>query len=79
MITTPLMILVLCLAFVYNSKSNLNFYTYIKIILLNFAMLLSGYVGEIGIVSNTTLTNIVGFIFFIAMYGYIYFKFLYKI
>jgi bacteriorhodopsin len=78
MITTPLMLLVLCLAFVYNSKSSLNFFTFIKILLLNFAMIISGYVGEIGIINNTTLTNFVGFIFFFAMYGYIYFKFLYK-
>tara|TARA_Y100000991_G_C21973417_1_gene350792 strand:- start:1166 stop:1876 length:711 start_codon:yes stop_codon:yes gene_type:complete len=78
MITTPLMLLVLCLAFVYNTKTTLNFYTFVKILILNFAMILSGYVGEIGIISNTTLTNFVGFVFFAALYGYIYFKFLYK-
>ena len=78
MITTPLMLLVLCLAFVYNSKTTLNFFTFLLILLLNFGMILTGFVGEIGYIKNLELTNMVGFAFFLALYGYIYYKFLYK-
>ena len=78
MITTPLMLLVLCLTFVYNSKSTLNFLTFCNVLILNFAMILTGFVGETGMVDNLALTNSIGFIFFAAMYGYMYFKFLYK-
>ena len=52
MITTPLMLLVLCLAFAYNSKTTLNFFTFLLILLLNFGMIISGFVGEIGYIKD---------------------------
>lgn len=78
MITTPLMLLVLCLALVYNTKTTLNFFTFLITLLLNFAMIFTGFIGEIGYVKDLATTNFFGFIFFIALYGFIYFKFLYK-
>tara|TARA_Y100000991_G_C21857238_1_gene299345 strand:+ start:29 stop:760 length:732 start_codon:yes stop_codon:yes gene_type:complete len=78
MITTPLMLLVLCLAFAYNSKTTLNFFNFLIILVLNFGMILTGFAGEIGYIKNLELSNMVGFAFFLALYGYIYFKFLYK-
>ena len=78
MITTPLMLLVLCLAFAYNSKTTLNFFTFLLILLLNFGMIISGFVGEIGYIKDLQTTTLVGFAFFLALYGFIYYRFLYK-
>lgn len=78
MITTPLMLWVLCLAFVYNTKDTFHVKSFIVILILNFAMILTGYFGEIGVITNRSIANIIGFVFFIALYGYIYFKYLYK-
>ena len=76
-ITTPLMILVLCLAFLYNLNKSLHFGTFLKILFLNFAMLSFGYFGEIELISRN-VSLIFGFIFFFALYGYIYYKFIYE-
>lgn len=75
-ITTPIMLLVLVLALLYNNKGGaLNFFSFCLIILLNYGMLGFGYLGEIGYMERTK-SNIVGFAFFIALYGYIYNNFL---
>ncbi len=77
-ITTPIMLLVLCLAFLYNSKSGpLSFKTYLKILGLNYGMLGMGYIGMIGMLDKT-ISNIIGFGFFASMYAYIYKTFLSK-
>ena len=78
MITTPIMLLVLCLAFVYNSKTSLNFFTFLIILFLNYAMLLFGLGGETGFIQDLNIANFGGFIFFFLLYGFIYLKFLYK-
>jgi len=78
MITTPIMLLVLCLAFVYNNKQSLNFFTFLIILLLNYAMLISGFAGETGIIQNTNLTQFMGFFFFAILFGFLYVKFLSK-
>jgi len=78
MITTPIMLLVLCLAFVYNNKQSLNFFTFFIILLLNYAMLISGFAGETGIIQNTILTQFMGFFFFAILFGFLYVKFLSK-
>src|SRR5210317_1330040 len=45
-ITTPIMLLVLVLAFLYNSKGGrLNFFTFLLILFLNYGMLIFGYLG----------------------------------
>ena len=76
-ITTPIMILVLCLAFLYNLNKSLHFGTFLKILFLNFGMLTFGYLGEIELISRN-ISLILGFIFFFALYGYIYYKFIYE-
>ncbi len=71
-ITTPIMILVLCLALLFNdNKGALSFGSFFIILVLNYLMLLSGYAGETGRVSRRS-ANIIGFGFFALMYGYIY-------
>ena len=75
-ITTPIMLLVLVLAFLYNSKAgSLNFFSFCIILLLNYGMLGSGYLGELGYLERTQ-ANIIGFVFFTLLYGYIYKNFL---
>ena len=75
-ITTPIMLLVLVLAMLYNNGTGtMTFSSYLKILGLNYGMLGSGYLGEVGIISRFG-ANIVGFGFFSALYGYIYTKYL---
>lgn len=76
-ITTPIMILVLCLALLYNLNKSLHFGTFLKILFLNFGMLTFGYLGEIELISRN-ISLILGFIFFFALYGFIYYKFIYE-
>ena len=78
MITTPIMLLVLVLAFAYNSKTTVNFFTFLVILLFNFGMLLTGFGGEMGYIKDLNLANLAGFIFFFLLYGFIYLKFIYK-
>ncbi len=75
-ITTPIMLLVLVLAFLYNSNGGkLNFMTFVLILIFNYGMLVSGYLGEQGVLEKVP-ANIIGFIFFAALYYYIYAVFL---
>ena len=72
-ITTPIMLLVLVLALLYNNKmGSMNFFYFIIIVLLNYGMLLSGYLGEKKVLDKIT-ANIIGFIFFIILYFFIYY------
>lgn len=74
-ITTPIMLLVLVLALLYNSNSgSLNFFSFLMILLLNYGMLGAGYLGEINILDKT-ISNTVGFGFFAVMYYFIYSKY----
>ncbi len=73
-ITTPLMILVVMLSLGYNNGQKVHLTTYLTAAILNFAMLYSGYLGEKGKISKTT-GCLVGFIFFIGLFGLIYFNF----
>lgn len=77
-ITTPIMLLVLVLAILYNNKSGaMNFFSYLIILALNYGMLGAGYLGELGFIDRTK-ANISGFVFFIALYGFIYQQFMSK-
>ena len=77
-ITTPIMLLVLVLAFLYNNKEGaLSFSKYIIILVLNYAMLGFGYVGEMGMLDKIT-ANGLGFLAFGGLYYYIYNNFLAK-
>lgn len=73
-ITTPLMILALMLALSYNNKSSVHVGAYVSAVILNFAMLYSGYLGEKNTISKGT-GCLIGFIFFIGLFGLIYLSF----
>ena len=73
-ITTPIMLLVLCVALSQHSEVKLNFLIYIGIIVLNFTMLLLGYLGEINKI-NKNLAMTTSFISFIVMFIIIYINF----
>jgi len=71
-ITTPIMLLVLVLALLYNNKNGaMSFTSYLKILAMNYGMLGMGYLGELGTISKG-LGNLIGFGFFAGLYGYIY-------
>ena len=70
-ISTPLMLLVLCMVLGMENKITVTFMPFVLILLFNFLMLGSGYVGELGKLS-TTMANVVGFLFFFLMYGTIW-------
>lgn len=77
-ITTPIMLLVLVLAFLYNTKGGpLKLSKFVTMLGFNYGMLGMGYLGMMGVIDKT-LANIVGFGFFAALYGYIYKNFLKK-
>ena len=78
LITTPVMLLVLCLVLGMdkNNKNNgINIFKYLVIIALNFTMLMFGYLGEIGKISRL-VSFIFGFIPFFIMFYYIYKNFI---
>jgi bacteriorhodopsin len=70
-ITTPMMLLALCLVLSMNTKTVIHFKTIFFIIILNYLMLLMGYLGEINIISRFN-AMILGFIPFILMFYIIY-------
>ena len=76
-ISTPIMLLVLCMVLGFENKLNTNFLNVLYILILNYAMLGSGYIGELGIISKIPAT-ILGFIFFSAMYAFIWFIYMKK-
>lgn len=73
-ITTPLMLLALCVVL----STEINLVVHLPIILLivilNYAMLYAGYLGETQFLDRTT-ANIAGFLPFFAMFGLIYWKY----
>ncbi len=78
MITTPIMLLVLVLAFQYNTGlKGVKFSDFVLILLMNYGMLGSGYLGEKQVLQKP-FANVVGFGFFAALYGFIYYKYLMK-
>lgn len=70
-ITTPMMLLTLSLAMANNSKTVIHFSTIAIIVLLNYLMLLIGYLGVI-YPTYKTIAMIGGFVPFIAMFYMIY-------
>lgn len=63
-ITTPLILLVILLF--YNGEGSVNFKTYGALVGLNAGMLLTGYLGETGVLSKM-IGGVSGFAFFFAM------------
>lgn len=71
-ITTPIMLLVLVLALLYNNKGGaFKFSSFLLILLMNYGMLGSGYLGELN-VFDKGIANVAGFLFFIGLYYFIY-------
>ena len=72
MITTPIMLLVLVLAFQYNSGlKGIKFSDFVLILLMNYGMLGTGYLGERQVIQKQ-FANVVGFLFFAVLYGFMY-------
>ena len=76
-ITTPIMLWVLLLAFNYNSKKKITVSNFLIVLLLNYGMLGSGFLGETNKV-NKVGANVVGFAFFIGLYYFIYHNYIRK-
>jgi bacteriorhodopsin len=70
-ITTPIMLLVLTLVLGQNIKKHVQLLLFALIILLNYSMLLFGYLGEINILEKLEAT-ILGFVPFTIMFYLIY-------
>jgi bacteriorhodopsin len=70
-ITTPIMLLVLLLALAYNSGTRVDVGGFGWVLLFNYAMLLSGYLGETRVVDKR-VGNVAGFAAFALLYGFIY-------
>lgn len=73
-ITTPMMLLALCLVLAQNAKTSVSLGVIGTIVLLNYLMLSIGYAGENNMI-NKSLSQIFGFIPFIIMFSIIYFKY----
>ena len=74
-ITTPMMLLALCLVLSYNSKTVIHLPVMLTIIALNYGMLLLGYLGEINIIDRLA-ADIFGFMLFFGMFYIIYYNFI---
>ena len=74
-ITTPLMLLALCLVLSSEIGTNVKLYIIVIIVLLNYSMLYVGYLGEIDSLNKNTAA-IIGFIFFGLMYFIIYYNYI---
>ena len=70
-ISTPLMLLVLCLVLGMENKKKVTFPVFMLVLLFNFAMLSLGYMGELNIIKKP-LANILGFVAFFLLFGYIW-------
>ncbi len=70
-ISTPLMLLVLCLVLGMENKKIVNFWNFILILAMNFLMLGSGYLGEVNTLSKN-MANLIGFGFFAGVFGTIW-------
>ncbi len=70
-ISTPLMLLVLCLVLGMENKKIVNFWNFILILAMNFLMLGSGYLGEVNTLSKN-MANLIGFGFFTGVFGTIW-------
>jgi len=75
-ITTPIMLLVLCMFLSHNIGKVISVFTYLTIVVLNYIMLMFGYLGEINIITlQTGLFG--GFAAFFLMFGMIYKNFVF--
>jgi len=73
-ITTPMMLLALCLVLSMNTNTTIHITTFLPIILLNYFMLYLGYLGEISVLTKLT-AMMIGFIAFLLMFYIIFIMF----
>ncbi len=76
-ITTPIMLLALCLVLANNIKEQVHLINMVAIILLNYFMLLVGYMGEIGTMGRME-ADLLGFGAFFGMFYMIYNRYVKK-
>lgn len=74
-ISTPFMLLVLCVFLAREHHSDLQIHMFLVILLLNFGMLGAGYMGETGY-ADKRKSLAVGFAFYAALFGYIWWMFM---
>jgi len=70
-ITTPMMLLALCIVLSNGSGQKIRVHTMGAIVFMNYAMLYFGYLGEINTLSRWT-SMISGFVFFFGMFSIIF-------
>jgi len=70
-ITTPLMLLSLCLVLSMNSKTTIHAATFLFVLLMNYVMLFFGYLGETDKLRRG-LSDGLGFVAFFVMFGTIF-------
>jgi bacteriorhodopsin len=75
-ITTPLMILVLCATLAYNKKMPLHLLTYFILFVLDVGMIGLGYLGETKTINRTValITSFICFFLMFGLIGYTYFQ-----
>lgn len=74
-ISTPFMLLVLCMFLAKEHQVDFRFHMFFLVVLLNFSMLAVGYMGETGRINKPAACG-VGFLFFAALFGYIWHTFM---
>lgn len=73
-ITTPVMLLVLCVVLGTNTNVPLRFPVIVSVVILDYLMLYAGYLGEIGKINRWT-GMIAGFFAFVLIFAIIFFLF----
>lgn len=73
-ITTPMMLITLCLVLGMHTKVRIQLHVFLAIVILNYAMLYIGYLGESNVI-NQNVAMMVGFIPFLLMFGIIFYVF----
>ena len=74
-ITTPLLLLTLLLFFSYLNGDHLHFSYFFFVLVMNFLMLVSGYLGETNVISINVSVS-VGFVFYFVLFIFIYYHFI---
>lgn len=77
MISTPFMLFVLCMVLANEKKIPFTIKTYSIILLLDIAMLVSGYLGETHVIDKYT-GLFIGFVFLYIMFAYIWYIYMHN-
>lgn len=71
-ITTPMMLIALCAALAYNIKKQIWLFPILTVLLLNYAMLGLGYLGETHVLDKIT-ASMISFVALFTMFGTIFY------